>query len=95
MRTILKIFVLLFCVSTYAQTTVKGTVKDENGQPLPSANVIVVGTSTGTVTDFDGGFTLTVDLEPPFELQASSVGFEPQTIQVTVNNQTVDFTLKE
>lgn len=95
MKTILKIFVLLFCVYSYAQTTVTGTVKDEAGIPLPSANVIVVGTSTGTVTDFDGNFTLTYDQDPPFKLQVSSVGFESQTLDVTSNNQVLDFVLKE
>ena len=86
---------MLFCVSSYAQTTVKGTVKDDTGQPLPSANVIVVGTTSGTVTDFDGNYILTVDLAPPFTIQASSVGFESVTMEVTVNNQTIDFILNE
>ena len=95
MRTILKIFLMLVCVSSYAQTTVKGTVKDDTGQPLPSANVIVVGTTSGTVTDFDGNYILTVDLAPPFTIQASSVGFESVTMEVTVNNQTIDFILNE
>ena len=59
MKTIIKLFLLFFCVSTYAQTTVKGNVSDQNGQPLPGANIIVVGTTSGAVTDFDGNFTLT------------------------------------
>ncbi|MBT8272909.1 MAG: carboxypeptidase-like regulatory domain-containing protein, partial [Bacteroidia bacterium] len=95
MKTILKIFLMCFCVLSYAQTTVKGTVKDDTGEPLPGANIIVVGTSTGTVTDFDGGFTLTYDQSPPFSLQASMIGFETSTLEVTANNQTLDFILKE
>ncbi|MCK0108086.1 TonB-dependent receptor [Flavobacteriaceae bacterium S0825] len=95
MRTILKIFLLLFCVSSYAQTTIKGTVTDDSGQPLPGANIIIVGTSTGTMTDFDGKYTLTTSQTPPFTLQVSSVGFETQTKEVTANNQVIDFALKE
>ena len=95
MRTFIKIFILLFCVSTYAQTTVKGNVTDDSGQPLPGANVIVVGTTTGTVTDFDGNFTLTVNQDPPFSIQISSVGFESSTQEVTSNNQTINVVLKE
>ncbi len=95
MRTIAKIFLLLSCVYSYAQTTVNGTVKDDSGQPLPSANVIVVGTSLGTVADFDGNYSLTVDLTPPFQLQASSIGFETVTVDITTSPQTVDFILKE
>ena len=95
MKTIVKILLMFFCVYTYAQTTVTGTVKDDTGLPLPSANVIVVGTSTGTVTDFDGNFSLTVDQAPPFQLQCSSIGFESIIMDVTTNPQTLDFVLKE
>ena len=95
MKTIIKLFLLFFCVSTYAQTTVKGNVSDQNGQPLPGANIIVVGTTSGAVTDFDGNFTLTTSQNPPFTLRASSVGFEAQTQEVTSNNQTINFTLQE
>ncbi|NOY47938.1 MAG: TonB-dependent receptor plug domain-containing protein, partial [Chlorobi bacterium] len=95
MRTTIKIFLLFFCVSSYAQTTVKGNVSDESGQPLPGANVIIVGTSTGTVTDFDGNYTLTANQAPPFSIQVSSVGFESVTKEVTTNPQTIDFVLIE
>jgi len=95
MRTILKIFLLFFCAFSYAQTTVKGTVTDDSGQPLPGANIIVVGTTTGTVTDFDGNYTLTVAQSPPFSIQASSIGFEALTKAVSSNGQTINFELKE
>jgi len=95
MRTITQLFLLFFCAFTYAQTTVTGTVTDETGQPLPGANVIVVGASTGAITDFDGKYTLTYDQSPPFSIQASSVGFETNTQEVTTNPQTIDFTMQE
>ena len=95
MKTIIQIILVVFCVSIHAQTTVRGNVSDQNGQPLPGANILVVGTSTGTSTDFDGNFTLTVNQNPPFTLRASSVGFESGTLEVTSNNQTVNFTLQE
>ena len=53
MRTILKILIMLFGVVSYAQTTVTGTITDQSDQPLSGATVIVVGTSTGVVADFD------------------------------------------
>ena len=95
MKTKITIFLLLFCAFTYAQTSVNGSVLDDSGQPLPGANVIVVGTTTGTVTDFDGNFTLTVDQAPPFSIQVSSIGFESVTQEVTTNPQTIDFVLTE
>ena len=61
-RTILPLFLGMFlCVSAYAQTvTVKGHVKDALGGVI-GANVVEKGnTSNGTITDFDGNFTLTV-----------------------------------
>lgn len=86
---------MVFCVFSYAQTTVSGTVTDDTGQPLPSANVIISGTSVGTVTDFDGNFSLKTDQNPPFTLKVTSVGFEDMMQEVTSNNQKLTFTLKE
>ena len=95
MKTILRTLVLLFCVASFAQTTVKGTVNDDSGLPLPGANIIVVGTSTGVVTDFDGNFTLTVNQNPPFTIQVSSIGFETLDQEITKNNETVAIVLNE
>ena len=95
MKTILPILMLFFCGLTQAQTTITGTVTDESGQPLPGANIIVTGTSSGSATDFDGSFKLTVSQTPPFSVQASMIGFESVTVQITKNNQVVNFKLKE
>ena len=95
MKTILKIMMLFCCAFTFAQTTVKGNVTDNNGQPLPGANIIVEGTTTGTISDFDGNYTLTINQDPPFSITVSSVGFESVTKEVTTNPQTLDFVLVE
>ena len=67
MKTFLKIFSMLFISTTFAQTTIKGTVNDDSGQPIPGANIIVIGTTQGTISDFDGNFTLQTDATPPFK----------------------------
>jgi len=95
MKTILKLFTMLFCVVSFAQTTINGKIIDNTGLPLPGANIVVVGTSTGTVSDFDGNYSLSVDQQPPFSIRISYTGFETQTIEITTNNQTVDITLEE
>jgi outer membrane receptor protein involved in Fe transport len=95
MKTITKIFMLLCCAITYGQTNIKGTVTDNNGQPLPGASVIIVGTSTGAVSDFDGKFSFTYEQDPPFSVQASSLGFKTLILQVTSKSQTLDFVLSE
>ena len=55
MKTIL--YLVTFCmfgIFGYSQTTVKGSVVDQDNQPIPGANVVITGKSVGTVTDFDG-----------------------------------------
>jgi len=86
---------LFFCGISFSQTTISGSVVDDNSQPIPGANIIVVGTTSGNVTDFDGNFSLTYNQNPPFSVQASSVGFETVTIEITTKNQKVNFVLKE
>lgn len=95
MKTILSILLLLFCGLSYSQTTISGSVVDDNNQPIPGANVFIVGTSSGAVTDFDGNFSLTINQNPPFSVQASSVGFETATQEVTSSNQKLTFILNE
>lgn len=95
MKTILKLFTLLFCVGAFSQSTIKGKITDESGLPLPGANIVVVGTSSGAVSDFDGNYTLTTDSNPPFSIRVTYTGFKVQTIEVTSNNQTIDVTMVE
>ncbi|GAL65449.1 TonB family protein [Jejuia pallidilutea] len=65
---------------------VSGVVSDENGQPLPGANILEKGTSNGTQTDFDGNFTLEVNNENAV-LVVSYLGFLTQEIQVNSQNR--------
>ncbi len=95
MRSILSILLLFSCAITFAQTTISGTVVDGNEQPIPGANVIVTGTSTGTITDFDGAFTITVSQNPPFTIQASSVGFESASQEVASSSDSIKLILSE
>ena len=95
MKTLLKTFILLFCVASFAQTTVKGTVSDDSGMPLAGANIIIDGTTTGVVADFDGNFALSTSMNPPFTIQVSSVGFETLSQKITKNNETLSITLDE
>lgn len=96
MRTILSIVLLCFCGIAFSQSTITGTVLDDvSQQPIPSANVVIVGTSIGTATDFDGNFTLSTDKNPPFTIQVSSVGFSAKDIEVTSKKQVINVILNE
>lgn len=66
--------------------TVRGQVTDENSEPLPGVNIVVKNTTTGTVTNIDGGYRLTVPDEAE-TLVFSSVGYARQ--EVAINNQSV------
>ncbi|MDX1363754.1 TonB-dependent receptor [Arenibacter latericius] len=95
MRTTLLLFFLLFGVFAYSQTSISGTVVDQNNAPVPGTNLVIIGKAIGTVTDFDGKFTLNTSEEPPFTLNVTSIGFVPTTVSITQTNQTVTIVLNE
>nr|WP_294774376.1 TonB-dependent receptor [uncultured Flavobacterium sp.] len=95
MKIYLFILSLFFCGISYSQTSISGSVKDSNNQPISGANVKVAGDSAGTVTDGNGNFSLTTNKKPPFDVEVSSVGFASSTVNVTSNNQTLNVTLSE
>ncbi|MEL1241413.1 SusC/RagA family TonB-linked outer membrane protein [Flavobacterium flavipallidum] len=90
---------VLCSAATFAQITVKGTVKDKSAVPIPGVNVYVKGTQTSASTDFDGKFAIVVPNKDA-QLEFSFIGFTTQTITVgqkntidvvlTDNNQTLD-----
>ena len=58
--------------------TVRGTVTDENGQPVPGAGIVVVGTNVGTNTDLDGNYSIEVPQGAKMEI--SFVGYLTQMV---------------
>jgi TonB-linked SusC/RagA family outer membrane protein len=71
---------------------ITGKVTDTNGEAVIGANVVEKGTTNGTVTDFDGIYSL--DVSPSAVLHFSYVGYNPQ--EVTVGNKTtIDIRLAE
>ena len=95
MKTIITFFCLCFSVIAFSQTTVTGNVVDQSQNPILGANIVVVDAALGTSSDYDGNFTLTVDQNPPFTIQISSIGYQAVTQEVTANNQTLTITLNE
>ncbi|RZP07126.1 MAG: SusC/RagA family TonB-linked outer membrane protein, partial [Flavobacteriales bacterium] len=61
--------------------TISGNINDSDGNPLPGASVLEVGTENGTSTDFDGNFSIELENENA-ELQFSFIGFKSQTLTV-------------
>lgn len=72
---------LLLAVSAFADINVKGKVIDADGsEPLIGVSILVKGTTTGTVTDFDGNFQLTVPDKAV--LQLSYIGYKSIEVRV-------------
>ena len=91
------LFALLMFVANIvqAQNTISGSVSDaDNGEAIPGANVIVVGSNTGGATDFDGNFSFSTSSDFPLTIQISSIGFGTQTIELTSADQEINVELQ-
>ena len=75
-RLLMMLAVVFFALDVSAQATISGHVKDETGEGVIGASVMVKGTSNGTVTDFDGNFSL--QCQPGATLVFSYIGYNPQ-----------------
>ena len=73
------------------QRTIRGTVVDQNGQPVVGAAIIEAGTTNGTVADIDGNFSLSLSSN---NLTISFIGYVTQNLDITGQNS-VSVTLKE
>lgn len=92
LRSLCCLLLLIFLAfDGYGQsTTVAGTVKDDEGEVLPGVNVVVKGTTNGTITDIEGEYTIAVPSDAT--LVFSYIGYLSE--EVAVNNQSkIDMTL--
>lgn len=93
LRRILTLFLVLVVQYSFAQEKiVSGTVTDASGLPLPGASVLIKGTTSGTSTDFDGNYSITVNQGEV--LIYSFVGYSTSEIVVGTSN-TINVTLNE
>ncbi|KAA0993943.1 SusC/RagA family TonB-linked outer membrane protein [Dyadobacter aurulentus] len=81
---------LAFVIVAQAQNTIKGKIKDEQGQALPGVSVVVKGTTAGTVTDNEGLYS--VNAERNATLVFSFIGYLTQEVAIG-NKNSVDITL--
>jgi len=99
MKNILNKYYLAFMAvilfgSVYSQTQISGSVGDsETMSGIPGVNVVIDGTNIGTVTDFDGNFSLNTSQDLPLTIIVSYVGYSAQRVQVTSANQDISVML--
>ncbi len=91
---LLLVGLLLVNIQLFAQETftVSGAVSDGNGIPIPGVNVLVVNTTRGVQTDFDGKYEIAVTSGEV--LQFTYLGYATQTMVIT-DQQTLDIILRE
>ena len=89
-RLLMMLAVMFFALDVSAQATINGHVKDEAGDGVIGASVVEKGTSNGTVTDFDGNFSL--KCQPGATLVFTYIGFNPQELPA---KNGMEITLKE
>ncbi len=87
LRMLVVLFGLVLSIGAYAQITVKGHVKDSAGEPVIGATVRVAGTNGGTITDFDGNFTIKADQGAT--LNISYVGYQPANVKAAANVEVI------
>ena len=79
--------------SVQQSITITGTVTDTDSQPLPGVNVLIKGTSQGTVTDADGRFTISIPSSDAV-LQFHFIGFIPQEF-IVGDQRVINVTMEE
>ncbi len=75
------ILLSMLCLFAYAQKTITGTIVDNIDDPLIGANVLIKGTTNGTITDLDGRFTLH-NVNPSDILVCSYIGYTTEEVKV-------------
>ncbi len=92
-KTIFLILCILCSLGAMAQKkSITGVITDGAGESIIGASVVEVGTTNGTITDFDGKFSLTIATGAKFTV--SYIGYKSQTITVGAEN-TYNIVLKE
>lgn len=89
-RTAALLLLVLLTGAVHAQLRIRGVVTDATtSETLIGANVVLKGTTTGTVTDIDGKFELVVEAALPCTLTVSFIGYTPQDVVVRTLDQPV------
>ncbi|HKM93996.1 MAG TPA: TonB-dependent receptor [Prolixibacteraceae bacterium] len=98
MRYLVTSIILMFFIPQFAlgQSLILGKIKDANsGETLIGANILVKGTTQGTVSDIEGNYSFKLQ-KGTYELQISYVGYKSETTSINVDNKNIflNFSLK-
>jgi TonB-linked SusC/RagA family outer membrane protein len=96
MRKVLLMFLCILYFASYsnAQTSITGRVTDaDSGDPLVGANMLVKGTTTGSITDFDGNYTLLVDQSDAI-IVFKFIGYKQKEVELVEGQSVYDVQLE-
>ncbi len=82
------LLLLLFSSMAFTQAVLTGTITDQNGEPLPGANVSLKGTNNSNITDADGFFMFKELENGSYTLVASYIGFGNYEKEISINGIT-------
>ncbi len=97
MRAIILLIIICTGITALrAQTssTISGSVKKHNGQPIPGVNVLLAGSYDGGSTDSSGHFSFTTSEAGPALLLFTALGYRKDSLRIEVNGSPLDLTLK-
>jgi iron complex outermembrane recepter protein len=96
MRQFLRVIIPILFVgsSAFAQTAVKGLIKDSDGATVIGATVQIIGTTVYAVSDASGQFNIAAPKELPFTIRVNSVGYKAQEVEIfELDNEALEITL--
>jgi len=96
-KILITFFSFISFIALTAQTQISGVVSDNNGNPIPGANVIIKNSTVGSTTGFDGNYSFSSDASGEQILEASFMGYTSfkKTINLSDGNLKVDIVLQE
>ena len=98
MKNYFTIIALLYCITTFSQSTLRGKINDEQNQPLFGVSIYVQAMQKGAVSDVDGSFEISGLSEGTVKVSFSMIGYLTETKEITLRkNKVTDITqiLKE
>jgi TonB-linked SusC/RagA family outer membrane protein len=93
-KIIMSLVLVILCFAVQAQVMIKGVVTDTKNEPLVGVSIIIKGTTTGTVTNQNGEFSLNIPDNARKEIEVRYIGFETQTIAIGKSTQ-LNIVIKE
>ena len=91
---ILMLIIVTFHGILSAQTSVSGNVKNTADEPLPGVNIVIDGTTNGTITDVNGNYSLSVGMADNVRLIFSFIGYQTQTVDLNGRTR-IDMVLEQ